>query len=233
MATLTFQRASWCLQISRTSRAFAINFTTALPRRHRPRHIQSSSPATDPIPQTHTGSSRSRFSKPYDQARSAFTSTRIYQAQQAQAQPETSSSPSGSRPPASISQEPSRSNTTDTQTLTNGLNDQPLILDEGEKQVDWSNSFHGLSTAAFSKEAAKTLLAPLATDDIEIKPDGIIYLPEIKYRRILNTAFGPGAWGLAPRGETIVTAKAVTREYALVALGRYVGSALKSQVKQH
>jgi len=49
-----------------------------------------------------------------------------------------------------------------------------------------------------------------------------LYLPEIKYRRILNRAFGPGGWGLAPRGETIVTAKCVTREYALVANGRYV-----------
>ena len=58
-----------------------------------------------------------------------------------------------------------------------------------------------------------------------MKPDGILYLPEIKYRRILNRAFGPGGWGMAPRGETIVTAKAVTREYALVALGRYVHSA--------
>ena len=64
------------------------------------------------------------------------------------------------------------------------------------------------------------LLAPLDYDDVEVKPDGIVYLPEIKYRRILNKAFGPGAWGLAPRGETIVTSTAVTREYALVALGR-------------
>ena len=98
--------------------------------------------------------------------------------------------------------------------------DQPVILDEGDRQVDWTRSFHGLSTAAFSPEATETLLAPIDPDDIEVKPDGIIYLPEIKYRRILNKAFGPGAWGLAPRGETIVTPKSVTREYALVALGR-------------
>lgn len=90
--------------------------------------------------------------------------------------------------------------------------------------MDWARSFHGLSTAAFSKEAAGALLQPIPADDIEIKPDGIIYLPEIKYRRILNKAFGPGGWGLAPRGETIVTARAVTREYALLALGRYVFS---------
>jgi len=86
--------------------------------------------------------------------------------------------------------------------------------------VDWTRSFHGLSVEPFSKEAADILLAPLVPEDVEIKPDGIIYLPEIKYRRILNRAFGPGGWGLAPRGETIVTEKAVTREYALLAHGR-------------
>ena len=51
--------------------------------------------------------------------------------------------------------------------------------------------------------------------------DGMIYLPEIKYRRILNKAFGPGGWGLAPRSETNVGPKVVSREYALVCLGRY------------
>lgn len=50
--------------------------------------------------------------------------------------------------------------------------------------------------------------------------DGLIYLPEIKYRRILNKAFGPGGWGLAPRSETNVSTKVVSREYALVCLGR-------------
>ena len=59
--------------------------------------------------------------------------------------------------------------------------------------------------------------------------DGIIYLPEIKYRRILNKAFGPGGWGLAPRSETTVTAKSVSREYALVCHGRLVSVARGEQ----
>lgn len=113
--------------------------------------------------------------------------------------------------------------------MTNGLADEPLILDEGSRQVDWTRSYHGLSSQAFSKEAADTLLAPIPFDDVEVKPDGIIYLPEIKYRRILNKAFGPGGWGLAPRGETIVTGKSVTREYALVANGRLVSVARGEQ----
>jgi hypothetical protein len=107
--------------------------------------------------------------------------------------------------------------------------DKPVILDEGDRQVDWSKSFHGLSSEAFSPEARESLLAPINPDDIEVKPDGIVYLPEIKYRRILNKAFGPGGWGLAPRGETLVTSKAVTREYALVALGRLVSVARGEQ----
>lgn len=104
-----------------------------------------------------------------------------------------------------------------------GLSDKPLELESApEEKIDWTRSFHGLSAAPFPKEAADVLLAPTEPDEVEIKPDGILYLPEIKYRRILNRAFGPGGWGLVPRSESIVTPKTVTREYALVCNGRYV-----------
>ncbi|KAL8861476.1 MAG: hypothetical protein Q9178_002000 [Gyalolechia marmorata] len=157
--------------------------------------------------------------------------TRIHHAQQARAAT-TSAAPSNSAqppPPTSAKIQLAAEEAVRTDDLTSGLDDKPVILDEKSRQVDWARSFHGLSTEAFSKEAAEALLAPIGLDDIEVKPDGIVYLPEIKYRRILNKAFGPGAWGLAPRGETIVTAKAVTREYALVALGRLVSVARGEQ----
>lgn len=93
--------------------------------------------------------------------------------------------------------------------------------------MDWTTSFHGLSAEPFSPEASDILMAPIPPEDVEIKPDGILYFPEIKYRRILNRAFGPGGWGLAPRGETTITPTTVTREYALVALGRLVTLFLK------
>lgn len=105
--------------------------------------------------------------------------------------------------------------------LTDQLSDSPPFLAEDERQVDWTRSYHGLSSSPFTAEQAAILQQKIDYDDIEIKPDGIIYLPEIKYRRILNRAFGPGGWGLAPRGETIVTGKLVTREYGLVCGGRY------------
>ncbi|KAF9651696.1 mitochondrial genome maintenance MGM101 [Thelephora ganbajun] len=94
---------------------------------------------------------------------------------------------------------------------------------------DWSRSFHGLSSQPFDKDISEILLAPVDPIDVEIKPDGLIYLPEIKYRRILNKAFGPGGWGLAPRSETNVGPKVVSREYALVCLGRLVGIARGEQ----
>ncbi|KAI1619040.1 mitochondrial genome maintenance MGM101-domain-containing protein [Exophiala viscosa] len=108
-------------------------------------------------------------------------------------------------------------------------NESLKLQEENTSSIDWTRSFHGLSIEPFSKEAADVLMAPLSPDDVEIKPDGIIFLPEIKYRRILNRAFGPGGWGLAPRGETIVTEKAVTREYALLAHGRLVSIARGEQ----
>ncbi|KAH8118413.1 mitochondrial genome maintenance MGM101 [Phellopilus nigrolimitatus] len=96
-------------------------------------------------------------------------------------------------------------------------------------RIDWSRSYSGLSVEPFAKEASDVLQAPLDPFDVEIKPDGLIYLPEIKYRRILNKAFGPGGWGLAPRSETNVGAKVVSREYALVCLGRLVAVARGEQ----
>ncbi|KXJ97297.1 mitochondrial genome maintenance MGM101-domain-containing protein [Microdochium bolleyi] len=95
--------------------------------------------------------------------------------------------------------------------------------------IDWSSSYHGLGTNAFPAEVSQVLMAPIDPEDVEVKPDGIIYLPEIKYRRILNNAFGPGAWGLAPRGQLMVQERLVTREYALVVHGRFVAQARGEQ----
>ena len=234
MATLIFQRATWRLQVSRTSRNLIISFTTASPQRSNPRHQIAE------LTSRHSDHHQVRPSR-YHQACTAYTSTRAYRSAQ-QVQQQTSSYPqANTRPsPAAAGTTPSRlpasnnisaspqgptsspKDASEYQDLTGGLSDEPIVLDEGDRQVDWARSFHGLSTEAFPKEAADVLLQTITPDDIEVKPDGIIYLPEIKYRRILNRAFGPGGWGLAPRGETIVTAKSVTREYALVVLGRYV-----------
>ncbi|CCH58846.1 hypothetical protein TBLA_0A10680 [Henningerozyma blattae CBS 6284] len=116
----------------------------------------------------------------------------------------------------------------------NVLEDLPSEPDIGlssniNNSIDWYTSWHGLGSKPFSKEIQESLNAKLQPLDIEIKPDGLIYLPEIKYRRILNKTFGAGGWGLVPRSETIVTPKLVTREYALVCHGQIVSIARGEQ----
>ncbi|KAL8748252.1 MAG: hypothetical protein Q9184_007463 [Pyrenodesmia sp. 2 TL-2023] len=228
MASLLFQKAGWSLQITRTSRSLAVTFSTALPRRNRHRTITSASEASTSLRPSRYNTLRTRPER--RGLEKDFQSTKVYQAQQSRAA-STATAPSSSTrgPPPTPNNLQQTDDIVQTDDLAAGLGDKPIILDESSRQVDWARSFHGLSTEAFSKEAAQALLAPVELEDIEVKPDGIVYLPEIKYRRILNKAFGPGAWGLAPRGETIVTAKAVTREYALVALGRLVSVARGEQ----
>lgn len=108
-------------------------------------------------------------------------------------------------------------------------------LEQTGASLDWSESFHGLGGAPFSAKSQKILADAIADDDIEITPDGLLYLPEIKYRRILNKAFGPGAWGMAPRSETQISKNRggagglLTREYGLVIQGRLVSIARGEQ----
>ncbi|CEP65037.1 Mgm101p LALA0_S18e00298g [Lachancea lanzarotensis] len=100
---------------------------------------------------------------------------------------------------------------------------------QSNSEVNWAVSFQGLGSRPFDDKVQTELSKPLAAEDIEVKPDGLVYLPEIKYRRILNRAFGAGGWGLVPRSETIVTDKLVTREYALICHGQLVSLARGEQ----
>ncbi|EGC36966.1 hypothetical protein DICPUDRAFT_77411 [Dictyostelium purpureum] len=89
--------------------------------------------------------------------------------------------------------------------------------------------YQGISKEGFPKDVTDVLLAELNPVDIEIKPDGLIYLPEIKYRRILNQAFGPGGWALKPFGPPVVEHKTLMRPYALYCQGRYVSESIGEQ----
>ncbi|KAF1959745.1 Mgm101p-domain-containing protein [Byssothecium circinans] len=187
---------------------------------------------------TSTSTSTSTATKP---ATSTTPSTTSKPATTTTAKPTTSTSPPqrtvtpsfpAKEPPVPTSRQTATEAAADAarrqRSLTDGLSDLPSEI-EGVPAIDWTRSYHGLGAAAFTPEQQEKLLAPIEQDDVEVKPDGLLYLPEIKYRRILNRTFGPGGWGLAPRGESIVTGKLITREYGLIVQGRLVSIARGEQ----
>ncbi|RSM01793.1 hypothetical protein CEP52_008356 [Fusarium oligoseptatum] len=93
------------------------------------------------------------------------------------------------------------------------------------QEVDWEKSWFGIGSKPVTAEQNKVLARPVNPDDVEVKPDGIVYLPEVKYRRRLNEAFGPMGWGMVNRGDVVVGTNIVTREYALIVNGRFVSQA--------
>lgn len=88
------------------------------------------------------------------------------------------------------------------------------------QEVDWEKSWFGIGSKPVTSEQNQVLSRPVHPEDVEVKPDGIVYLPEVKYRRRLNEAFGPMGWGMVNRGEVVVGTNIVTREYALIVNGR-------------
>jgi len=51
-----------------------------------------------------------------------------------------------------------------------------LRLEGQPEGTDWSKSYHGLSSQAFSKEIAEVLLAPIDPLDVEMKPGAYSFL---------------------------------------------------------
>ena len=87
-------------------------------------------------------------------------------------------------------------------------------------------SYDGIAVSAFSKEAQTICAALCEPSDIEIKPDGIVYLPADRYRHRLNKAFGIGAWAQRPVSAITNMGNVVYREFALYILGRFVSQAM-------
>lgn len=90
----------------------------------------------------------------------------------------------------------------------------------------YATGFEGAAAAPFSPEAAAVLGAAVNPDEVEIRTDGIVYLPGVAYRRLLTRAFGLGAWALLPRGPARTVGDAATYHGALFILGRFVSEAL-------
>lgn len=62
--------------------------------------------------------------------------------------------------------------------------------------------YTGASTLQLKDEEQDKLLASFDDKEIEIRPDGLIYLPQAFWRKRLNTTFGIGQWCLVVKGNT-------------------------------
>ncbi len=88
--------------------------------------------------------------------------------------------------------------------------------------------YAGLASNTFSEDQQKQL-SMLATDEeIALRPDGLIYVPEILYRRKLNAVFGAGNWGIHPRG-TEKHGNTLCYKGALFIAGRFVAETIGEQ----
>jgi len=77
--------------------------------------------------------------------------------------------------------------------------EQDILPLESRPEANVSNarySFEGASTLILTKEEEEKLTQPVNEDWVNIRPDGLIYLPQTFYRKILNTTLGIGQWAV-------------------------------------
>lgn len=97
-----------------------------------------------------------------------------------------------------------------------------------ERNLPAIRDFQGIAQAPFDDKTAKTLTASIPDEMIELRPDGLIYLPQTEYRRILNNAFGVGAWALRPIDIKRIN-NTIIYDGELWANGRFISRAMGEQ----
>jgi hypothetical protein len=85
--------------------------------------------------------------------------------------------------------------------------------------------FTGMATEPFPDKVVAALMRPVNPDDVEIKSDGIVFLPQAWYRTRLFEAFGPGGWAIRETRPSRVMGDLVVFPGALFCLGRFVAEA--------
>ena len=98
------------------------------------------------------------------------------------------------------------------------------FLDE-DVNAEFSLSPASISTEAFPEQIAQLLQSDLNPEEIEIRSDGFLYLPEIRYRQLLLKAFGVGGWSLIPKGAHALSNEFISREYWLFCHGKFIAAA--------
>jgi len=83
-------------------------------------------------------------------------------------------------------------------------------------------------TLALTDKQEKSLYAPVNEAEVEIRPDGLVYLPWVFYQARLTGAFG-AAWSLIPQGMPKINGTFILWGFHLVIKGCYCGFAIGQQ----
>ncbi len=94
------------------------------------------------------------------------------------------------------------------------------------ERPQYIGGFDGMATEPFAEATRRILAEPVPPEAVEIKPNGIVFVPGVYYRRQLTRAFGAGGWAIVPRGPARVMGDLVVYPGALFALGRFVSEAV-------
>lgn len=107
------------------------------------------------------------------------------------------------------------------------VKEQAVVVYKGEATVefDLSSMLPTVGTLEITEEQKAILFAPVDELDVEIRPDGVFFLPWSIYVQRLHKAF-PMAWGLIPQGLPKVNGNLVIWGFHLIIKGVYMGFAL-------
>lgn len=92
-----------------------------------------------------------------------------------------------------------------------------------------SDPYAGIAAAPVTDEQKHILLEDIPDEALDVKPTGEVYASQVRYRNILNRAFGPMAWALRPMGPLQMKEGILYQEYALYVNGRFVSQSIGAQ----
>ncbi len=97
-----------------------------------------------------------------------------------------------------------------------------------DNQFDIARLLPTAGTLETTDEQKKILYAPVNEADVEIRPDGLVYLPWMEYVSRLNGAYGT-QWSLIPNGNPVIKDDQIVWGFYLVVKGKLSGYAIGGQ----
>lgn len=85
--------------------------------------------------------------------------------------------------------------------------------------------FERFAQVVIPKDERIILATPTDPDKIQVLPSGEAYYPHVEYRRLLNVAFGPGAWALMPTSAPVQKGKTIAQSFTMIVRGSPVAHA--------